>query len=185
MIINQIKKMFNISNLLSFLRIFLAIPIYYLLATEQNMIALMVISAAFVTDFLDGYFARRLNQITEMGKVLDPFADKACTTAGFIALYLYQDFPLWLALVIILRDLIILLASLYFLNRKKIVLPSNRIGKITVFFITLYAIVYILNWHAVGQYLYYLVIPLILISMLNYAKVFFNELKTDHAGSVN
>ena len=172
------KNLVNISNSLSFFRIFLAFPIYYLLAAGENIAALAVIAVAFATDFLDGYFARRFNQITEAGKILDPLADKVCTTTGFIALYLYQGFPLWLAAAIIGRDLIILIASLYFLNRKKVVLPSNRIGKITVFFISFYAVVYILRWDVLQVYLYYLVIFFVLLSILNYGKVFLTELRT-------
>ena len=177
----ETEKLFTISNLLSFIRIFLAIPIYYCLASGQKTAALIVIGAAFISDFLDGYFARRFNQITEAGKILDPFADKICTTTGFIALHIYQGFPLWLALLIIGRDLIIMLASLYYMGRKKFVLPSNRIGKITVFLISALAILYIFKLYVITTFLYYLVIVFVLLSIFNYAKVFLSELKGDHA----
>ena len=178
---SEAKKLFTISNLLSFIRIFLAIPIYYFLASGQNAAALIVIGIAFISDFLDGYFARRFDQVTEAGKILDPFADKVCTTAGFIALYIYQNFQLWLVLVIISRDLIIMLASLYYMGRKRLVLPSNRIGKITVFLISLLAILYIFKLYFITRVLNYLVLVFILLSIFNYAKIYLKELKGDHA----
>ena len=171
------KYNINLSNSLSFIRILLAVPIYYYLAAGKNHPALMVITIAFITDFLDGYFARRFNQITDAGKVLDPLADKICTISGFIALYQYQNFPLWLAILIIARDLLILLASLYFIRKTNIVLSSNRIGKITVFLITVYAMIFILRLDFIAGYLYYLVILFIGLSIINYGKVFLTELK--------
>ena len=55
----------NLSNTLSFVRIFLAVPIYLYLAAEENIFALAFIVIAVVTDFLDGYFARRNNEVTD------------------------------------------------------------------------------------------------------------------------
>jgi cardiolipin synthase len=169
----------NLSNSLSFLRIFLAIPIYIYLAAGENGFALVFIMVAVITDFLDGYFARRNNQITDVGKILDPLADKVCTISGFVALYQFQNFPVWLAWLIIGRDLMILTASFYFIRKTKIVLSSNRVGKITVFLIALYAIVYILKLYTIAIYLYYIVIIFIFLSLLNYSKVFLTELKSD------
>ena len=173
------QKNINLSNLLSISRIFLAVPIFFYLAEQKNDLALIVIAIAFITDFLDGYFARHFNQITELGKILDPLADKICTAAGILALYIYQSFPLWLALLIIGRDVVISIASLYFIGRKKIVLSSNRIGKITVFVIALYACIYIFRWYTIAMFIHYLVIILVLISIINYGIVFRNELKRD------
>ncbi len=173
------QKNINLSNLLSFSRIFLAIPIFFYLAEQKNNLALIVIAFAFITDFLDGYFARHFNQVTELGKILDPLADKICTLAGFLALSVYQSFPVWIALLIIGRDVVISIASIYFIGRKKIVLSSNRIGKITVFVIALYACVYIFRWYTIAMFFHYLVIILILISVINYGIVFINELKRD------
>jgi len=173
------QKNINVSNLLSISRIFLAIPIFFYLAAQKNDLALIVIAIAFITDFLDGYFARYFNQITELGKILDPLADKICTTAGILALYFYQSFPLWLTLLIIGRDVVISIASLYFIGRKKMVLSSNRIGKTTVFVIALYACVYIFRWYTIAMFFHYIVIVLVLISIINYGIVFRNELKRD------
>lgn len=157
----------------------MAVPIYLYLAAEENIFALAFIVIAVVTDFLDGYFARRNNEVTDVGKILDPLADKVCTISGFVALYQFQNFPMWIAWLIIGRDLLILIASFYFMRKTKIILSSNRIGKITVFLIALYAVIYILRLYTMAAYMYYLVIIFILLSLINYSKVFLTELKSD------
>jgi len=170
---------YTISNLLSFLRIFLAIPIFIFIANAETVILLIIIFIAIVTDFLDGYFARRFNEITELGKILDPFADKVCTTTGFIALTIYQDFPLWITILIILRDIFILLGSLYILKRAKFVTPSNVPGKFTVFFISVLALFHILQLDELFLPVTILVILSIIVSAYYYILVLFKNLKTN------
>jgi CDP-diacylglycerol--glycerol-3-phosphate 3-phosphatidyltransferase len=170
-------KILTLSNLLSFLRIFLIIPIYFLISESKNEIAIVVIIIAIITDWLDGYFARKFNQITEIGKILDPLADKVCTTGGFIALTLYQGFPLYLTGLIILRDIIILIGSLFIIKRTNFVAPSNIPGKITVFFITFLGGAYILKWEILYQPLTILVLLMIVLSAINYVIVFLKKVK--------
>ena len=127
------NQLLTLSNFMSFLRIFFAGPIYYYIALEENYIAIGFIALAMITDWLDGYFARKWNQITTVGKVLDPFADKVCTIAGFLALTIYQGLPLWITAVIIGRDVLIILASLVVIGKNNVVLSSNVPGKMAVF----------------------------------------------------
>ncbi|GMU84815.1 MAG: CDP-diacylglycerol--glycerol-3-phosphate 3-phosphatidyltransferase [Ignavibacteriales bacterium] len=141
----MIKELFQISNLLSLLRIFLAVPFWLLMEEsvyDQNrMILIGLCLFAGVTDILDGYFARKLNQITELGKILDPLADKICVAAIFLKLYLLGEIPLALAAIVLGRDLLILIAALAVSKRIKKVLPSNMLGKITVLIICFYILI--------------------------------------------
>ena len=166
----------TLSNLLSLLRIFLAIPIFVYISQSDTNLLLLVIFIAVITDFLDGYFARKFNQITELGKILDPFADKVCTTAGFIALTIYQGFPYWITIVIILRDIFILLGSFFIFKKEKFVPPSNTPGKFTVFFISLLAIVHILKWEEFFWPIVALVLLSIIYSAYNYFLIFIKNL---------
>jgi len=170
---------YTISNLLSFLRIFLAIPIFFFIANAETEILLIIIFVAIITDFLDGYFARKFNEITELGKILDPFADKVCTTTAFIALTIYQNFPLWITILIIIRDVFIILGSLFILKRDKLVTPSNIPGKITVFFISVLALVHILHLTDLFWPITILVILSIIVSAYNYFLVLLKNLKTN------
>jgi cardiolipin synthase (CMP-forming) len=132
------EKRLTVSNLLSVSRIFLIIPTGYCLLTEfpnHRWWAAVIVLLAVSTDFLDGYFARKLHQVTELGKFIDPLADKI--TVAFYALLLLWtgDVPLWLVAFILLRDLLIFLGGIYIKRNKGIIPQSNWPGKIAVNFI--------------------------------------------------
>jgi len=172
------SEIFTVSNLLSLSRIFLAIPIYIFISTSETEILLVVLIITIITDYLDGYFARKFNEITELGKILDPFADKVCTTTGFIALTIFQGFPIWITAIIILRDIFILLGSLFIFKKAKLITPSNLPGKFTVFFISFLALVHILHWNVLFWPITILVLLSILVSAYNYFLVLLKNLKT-------
>jgi CDP-diacylglycerol--glycerol-3-phosphate 3-phosphatidyltransferase len=169
------REIFTLSNVMSFTRIFLAAPIYYCIAIQENLFAIGFILLAMITDWLDGYFARKWQQITILGKVIDPLADKICTMAGFIALSVYQGLPLWITVVILGRDLIIMIASLIVIDQKKMVMVSNIPGKITVFFITLLGIIYLIPVESLKKPLILISAVLIIVSFINYAITFFKK----------
>ena len=124
----------NIPNTLSVIRI-LTVPVIVLLIINSNArnypVLITVYFLSMLLDFFDGYLARKLKQETELGKILDPVADKLMVFSIIIALAFKTDFPVWLAVVIISRDLLILLAGAIILKGKKFVTPSILIGKIT------------------------------------------------------
>ena len=103
----------QIPNILTFLRIFL-IPffIYCLVQNEGHykLVALGVFILASITDFFDGYFARKFSAESEFGKILDPLADKLLVVASLSAfVYLDNQIPLWMVIAIVARDLLITL----------------------------------------------------------------------------
>jgi cardiolipin synthase len=128
------KAVLNIPNSLSLLRI-LMIPVLLLMIINFTpKIYTLLIALYFFTillDFLDGFIARAFSQETELGKILDPLADKALVLILVIALIVTSNFPLWLAIPIILRDSMILLASYLIYRRSHSVKSSIIIGKIT------------------------------------------------------
>lgn len=127
-------KEINIPNALSTMRI-LTIPVISLLILHSNSRNYPILIAVFffsiLLDFFDGYLARKLDQETELGKILDPIADKLMVFFIILALIIKSDFPLWLGITIILRDFLILLASLIITKKGKKIWPSILIGKIT------------------------------------------------------
>ena len=170
------EEIFTLSNTISFLRVLFAAPIYYYISIHETMIALLFIFLAVLTDTLDGYFARKWNQITTLGKIIDPLADKICTIAGFLALSLYQDLPFWVTIAIIVRDLMILFASAIIISSKKLVMASNIPGKITVLVITFLGIVYLINIEILKMPLTLLAGISILYSFINYSIIFFKRI---------
>jgi cardiolipin synthase len=102
----------NIPNAITIARTLLIPVILYLLWREEYGAAFLLFSAAAVGDFLDGYLARRLDQRSQLGALLDPAADKA-TMLGAVLLLAWQGaLPMWLAAAIVLRDLIIVVGAL-------------------------------------------------------------------------
>jgi cardiolipin synthase len=92
---------------------------------------IIVYSISLALDFFDGYLARKLKQESELGRILDPLADKLMVFSIIIALAIKADFPIWLAVVIIGRDLGILGISTLLFRGKHVVVPSNLVGKAT------------------------------------------------------
>jgi len=128
----------GLANQLTILRIFL-IPVFVILiGYNKPLYALVVFIIAGLTDALDGFIARKFNQITTLGKILDPIADKALLVSGFIFIYtsdLQVKFPYWYVVIVISRDIYILLGSalIYFMKGYVDVRPSV-FGKATTFF---------------------------------------------------
>jgi len=121
----------NIPNSLTILRIFL-VPfflIFILVDSIQNfMIALIIFFVASMTDFLDGYIARKYNLITNFGKLIDPLADKILTSSAFIALAYIGLINPWLVIIMLSREFVVSGFSTLAASGGKVV-PANFHGK--------------------------------------------------------
>lgn len=143
------QEIFTISNGISLLRLLLVIPLWLLLdhydlqSVRYITFALCLFAAA--TDILDGFLARKLNQITEFGKIIDPLADKAAMAVVVIKLFLIGEITLFFFLTIILRDILIFSGGLLVAKILGTVLPSNKLGKITVLFIGMVVLLILLG----------------------------------------
>lgn len=123
------------SNLLSLLRALLAIPFVAIMLSDTPHARLwgcVIIALAALTDKLDGVLARRFNEITVWGKILDPLADKIGVAAVAVVLLLLRELPLWFVLALVARDLLILAGGVYVRTKYGLVLASNITGKWTI-----------------------------------------------------
>lgn len=95
----------NLSNALTVLRIFLLIPMGYFLSQDQGFCK-MILTIAGISDGLDGYLARKLNQVSDFGKLMDPIADKIFVVVAFFLLVAdpIRQLNPWLASVLIARE---------------------------------------------------------------------------------
>lgn len=106
------------ANIITIIRIILVPFFLVILLTEmqnKEFIALAIFVTAAVTDALDGYFARKYNEVSDLGKFLDPLADKLLVSAALIALVYLQEVETWVAAIIILRELFISFFRFYYL----------------------------------------------------------------------
>ncbi|NBU22520.1 MAG: CDP-alcohol phosphatidyltransferase family protein [Actinobacteria bacterium] len=127
------QELRSVPNLLSMLRLLLVPVFLWLLLTDRLVWALVVLAAAGASDWLDGVIARKFNQITELGKVLDPAADRLYIFATLIGLTINGNIPLWLAVVIIARDVMLLTVYPVLASRGYGPLPVHFLGKAGTF----------------------------------------------------
>src|SRR5215216_3952407 len=123
-------RIWTVANLLTAFRILLTLPFLYLVKQGRFGAALLIFFIASVTDFADGFIARKFNQHSRLGRLLDPLADKLLTTAGFIVMGLpngsFDPISMWLVIAVVGRDVIILIGSaiVYLLTRYKEFKPT-------------------------------------------------------------
>jgi CDP-diacylglycerol--glycerol-3-phosphate 3-phosphatidyltransferase len=167
----------NFSNSLSILRIVLAFPVAYYLWTDQITVALIIAFIAAWTDYFDGYFARKLNQITELGKILDPVADKIMLAGIASVLLLRNILPVWFVIALILRHVLIIIGGIYSRKKLNYVLPSNMLGKTTFCFLLLVILGIILKINYFDTIGLYIALLALIYSLTVYAIRMFRELK--------
>lgn len=107
------EKIWNVPNTLTFSRLASAPAIGYFILHSEPVIALGLFIYAGLTDLVDGYLARRLHQQTVVGTVIDPMADKALMTISVVALAMQGSLSLWLACLILGRDVSLAISAIY------------------------------------------------------------------------
>ena len=132
------KEIFYVSNILSASRFVLLIIVVFVLTSNSDnryLYASLFIVIMWLTDILDGYYARSRNEVSELGKVIDPVADKVSIITISLVMVITGIIPLWFFIVIISRDILILLGGLIVKKKTGRVLQSNITGKLAVFVI--------------------------------------------------
>ncbi|HET6792087.1 MAG TPA: CDP-alcohol phosphatidyltransferase family protein [Actinomycetota bacterium] len=124
----------TVPNILSFARI-ATIPLFcWLAANERTRVwGILLFALVVSTDWVDGYVARRTGQVTELGRILDPVADRLAIAAGLVTFAIAGIFPFWAALLILLRDVVVVLGGAVLLWGRNIRVEVRGIGKIATF----------------------------------------------------
>jgi len=132
----QDAGLWTLPNLISFLRI-LALPVFLwvLLGLDRPFLAAVLLGMISVTDLLDGMLARRLDQVSEIGKMLDPVADRLVILAGVVGGMAAGLVPLWLGVSLLVREAIIGPTTIYYLVRRNVRVPVRRMGKTATGFV--------------------------------------------------
>ncbi len=158
------KDIFLIPNLLSLFRLLLFIPIQIFfnmmrINSDFSLFILATILVAFISDLMDGFIARKTNKISELGKIIDPLADKVLMAFIIVNLFLIGYISAYYFWIIILRDVLIFTGGIIVSKKMGKVLPSNKLGKLTVFSIGIFIILTLLQinrnntWYQAVMYL--------------------------------
>lgn len=118
----------NFPNQLTVLRIILTPVIVYTLTFHTlfyRVVSLVLFLLASLTDWYDGYIARRQGSVTKWGKFLDPLADKILVLSMFVAFFVIGEIELWMVLVIAVRDIVITMLRVYAIQQKKPLVTST------------------------------------------------------------
>ncbi|MEA9985319.1 MULTISPECIES: CDP-diacylglycerol--glycerol-3-phosphate 3-phosphatidyltransferase [Subtercola] len=124
----------NLPNAITVIRILLA-PIFFWMLLADNgadgglrYAAAILFILAIATDGIDGHLARRNNQVTDLGKILDPIADKVLTGGALVGLSILGELPWWVTIIILIREVGITVYRFAVLSQR--VIPASRGGKI-------------------------------------------------------
>ncbi|MDG5767006.1 CDP-alcohol phosphatidyltransferase family protein [Balneolales bacterium ANBcel1] len=131
----------TVANAISLSRALIAVPILFLhhqSGEEATWLIVAFIAYAFISDYLDGYFARRMNQVTEFGKIADPLADKVCAIILFLYGVLIDIIPAFFVVILIVRDGFILAGSLLIKKKRGKYAMSVLSGKVAVNALAIY-----------------------------------------------
>ena len=163
----------NLPTLLTLSRIVL-IPVFVFSVYLHPIFGALVFSIASLTDFLDGYFARRSGDITTFGIILDPIADKFLVISALIVLVDMERLAAWIAIIIIVREFLVTGLRVVALS-KDIIIPAELGGKIktgvqiaAVLCLILNRSLFNINLYDIGIVLIWLALVLSIVSGVNY-----------------
>ena len=121
----------DIPNLISIMRIFLSVPVVWMLLEQEFGVALILFAIAGISDGLDGFLAKHYGWQSHLGGLLDPLADKVLLVSSYLSLALIGIIPVWLVLLVILRDLVIVTGALVYNFRvETLEAEPSRISKV-------------------------------------------------------
>lgn len=139
------RDLITVPNLITYFRFFLVPPFVYFFLKENYIMAGVMIGLSGLSDCFDGYFARKLNQVTSLGKILDPIADKVTLIAVAVCMVIYMPSILPIMLILVGKEFLMLLGGFILLLKKMTPPPANIFGKIAtlVFYFVISLIIFV------------------------------------------
>ncbi|PTL74088.1 CDP-diacylglycerol--glycerol-3-phosphate 3-phosphatidyltransferase [Rathayibacter caricis DSM 15933] len=126
-------RIWTVPNVLSMVRLAL-VPVFLVLVIEgEDALALLTLVVSSLTDYLDGWIARRFDQMTRLGRILDPAADRLYIFATVLGLAFRELVPWWLVAVLVARDLMLVVLAVILANTGYGPLPVHHLGKFATF----------------------------------------------------
>ena len=178
------KDIINIANFLSFSRIIACIPLiicFNKMSLDPNYkyYSIFIIIYIVLSDVLDGFYARKANVVTDLGKVIDPVADKISFITVLVYLINTFGFPFFLFFILLsIRDIVLLIFTLYFILYTDYVPQANSIGKLFIFVCVLMIVFHIYELNIlISNILFILSVILLLFSTVIYIKEHLSRLR--------
>ena len=166
----------NIPNILTIIRFILVPFIYTSVINKHFLTALIIFTISALTDILDGYIARKFNYITDIGKLMDPLADKLTQISLLLALSFLKILPWWIFAIVFIKELVLVISASVLYSKKDVVVYSKWYGKLatTLFYLAIVASLLINEFNIsmafkVDLYLYYLAILATVFSLVMYS----------------
>ena len=171
--------LFTAANMLSIARMVIAPWMFLLISSgDQKEMVYTIALLAYISDLLDGYLARARNEVTEWGKVLDPLADKIFIASVCLGMIWSGQLSIWYIAIVLVRDILIIIAGLFFANKSDYVLPSTYVGKATVLTIILVLVCAFAGIDGLYLQIAYVVSALMIVySLIHYSKRMFITMK--------
>lgn len=178
------SAIFTIPNIISFTRILLIVPFIIFFLMGEYIVAFSFIVLSGISDCLDGFLARKLNQISDLGKLLDPVADKLTLVAVVICLGILIPKMMPIVVLLVFKDVLMLIGGFYLLKKDIIPPPAKWYGKVatTVFYVSVVTIVFFRGFLEYEIYLLTIILlsltfAVMMFALIKYAIVFKNLLK--------
>ena len=166
----------NIPNILTIIRFILIPFIFISVVSKHFLIALIIFTISAITDVLDGFIARKFNYITDIGKLIDPLADKLTQMALLLSLAILKILPWWIFAIVFIKECVMIISASFLYKRDDVVVYSKWYGKLaTVLLYFAIVVSLIINQFHISMpfrvdlYLYYLAILATIFSLIMYS----------------
>ncbi|MDD3839872.1 MAG: CDP-diacylglycerol--glycerol-3-phosphate 3-phosphatidyltransferase [Clostridia bacterium] len=167
----------NIITMFRFFLVFLFVYFFYSPERNSSLYATITFIVAGISDFLDGYIARKYNMVTEWGKLLDPLADKLMIIAVLYCLTSRGVLPPAIIIIVVIKEMLMGLGAVFLYKKGKIVVGAKWYGKIAtvLFYIAIIMIVFEIKY---GEELLLIAIASTILAFIRYAIDYFKLKKT-------
>lgn len=166
----------NIPNILTIIRFILIPFIFTSVVNNDYLAALIIFTISAITDVLDGYIARKYNYITDLGKLIDPLADKLTQVSLLLSLAILKILPWWIFAIVFIKECVMVISASLLYKRKDVVVYSKWYGKLAtvLFYLAIVFSLIINQFHIqipfkIDLYLYYLAIIATIFSLIMYS----------------
>lgn len=171
----------NVPTVLTLSRILL-VPVFIFSVYQHQVFGAFIFGIASITDFLDGYLARHSGEITKLGVILDPIADKFLVVSALIVLVDMERLPAWIAIIIIVREFLITGLRAIALS-KNVIIPAEMGGKmktftqiIAILCLILMGSIFDIDLYDIGIILIWIALALSVISGIKYTLSFWRKI---------